>query len=176
VPASPNKSEILVRLEHLKAPVVTELKTSPDGSTDGVTCRIMEESEHHVVLFHELERSWRVAELLIGPPMFTIAVYWQLRPYNMYAWFKADGGFVAAYFNAVHLPGDVRTAGAVSYYDQVLDVLWRLGSAPVVLDEDELYLLPEKDVRQARETVTWLQPRAQYIAVSTVRSLFVEWA
>lgn len=67
---------------------------------------------------------------------YTIAFYWQDRPYNVYHWRTPAGTYLGSYFNIV---SDTEIAEKmVSYTDMIIDVMVLPDGSYTVLDEDEL--------------------------------------
>ena len=66
---------------------ITEVKHRPDGTTETAACFLLNQASDHVVLFHRVDRPWRVATLMLQPPAVTVAYYPKDRPFNVYNWF-----------------------------------------------------------------------------------------
>ncbi|NEX80349.1 DUF402 domain-containing protein [Bacillus thermocopriae] len=67
---------------------------------------------------------------------YTIAYYWEDRPYNLYFWRDKDGNYLASYFNIVK--NTKFEENVVSFEDLIIDVLALPNGEYFILDEDEL--------------------------------------
>lgn len=134
---------------------ITEVKRTLDGRTDRFVCDLLARNGDRLVLLFRLPGARDVHGVRLPAGTVTIAYFWLSRSYNLYHWIGPDGGTVACYFNV----GDVTRVepGELEWLDLAVDILATPGSAPRVLDEDELP--PDLDpntrryVEQARDEV-----------------------
>lgn len=92
------------------------------------------------VLFHIIEDTFTMiahqARLTIPKGSYTIAYYWEDRPYNLYFWRDHRGNYLGSYFNIVR--NTVISDGMVSFEDLIIDILVLPNGEYFILDEDEL--------------------------------------
>lgn len=77
------------KLLTLKSKIV-ERKIRYDSTIVEHTCLLLEKQLQSIVLFHEVQYSFTMtahsASLTIPKGSYTIAYYWEDRPYNLYIW------------------------------------------------------------------------------------------
>ncbi|MCM3706831.1 MULTISPECIES: DUF402 domain-containing protein [Cytobacillus] len=103
-------------------------------------CMLLTAEDHHAVLFHLIEDPFTMiagqTHITIPKGSYTIAYYWEDRPYNLYFWRDAEGRYLGSYFNIVK--NTVFTDGMVSFEDLIIDMLVLPNGGVFILDEDEL--------------------------------------
>lgn len=103
-------------------------------------CRLIHMKPNEMVLFHIVEESFTMianqAQLTIPIGSYTIAYYWDNRPYNLYFWRDEQGEYLGCYFNIVR--NTAISSSMVSYDDLIIDVLVLPTGEYFVLDEEEL--------------------------------------
>ncbi len=117
-------------------PKILERKLTLAGEEKTFSCRVLQRSADELVVLFVSDRAYRVADLELPPGTVTIAHYWLRRPYNVYHWISPAGVTLAHYFNLAD--GTLFAPETFTWRDLTLDVLFRPGHAPEVLDEDEL--------------------------------------
>ena len=117
-------------------PKILERKLTLAGEEKTFSCRVLQRSADELVVLFVSERAYRVADLELPPGTVTFAHYWLRRPYNVYHWLSPAGVTLAHYFNLAD--GTDFAPETFTWRDLTLDVLFRPGHAPEVLDEDEL--------------------------------------
>ena len=75
-------------------------------------------------------------KLTIPKGSYTIAYYWENRPYNLYIWRDQNGSYIGSYFNIVK--NTYITEQVVSFKDLILDIMVLPNGEFFILDEDEL--------------------------------------
>lgn len=117
-----------------------ERKIKYDSGIVEHKCMLLAAGNHRAVLFHIIEDPFTVianqTQLTIPKGSYTIAYYWEDRPYNLYFWRDADGSYLGSYFNIVK--NTVSTDGMVSFEDLIIDMLVLPNGDFFILDEDEL--------------------------------------
>ncbi|MCA1060332.1 DUF402 domain-containing protein [Rossellomorea aquimaris] len=103
-------------------------------------CKVLESQDRSAKLFHIIETPFTMVsekdEITIPKGSYTLAYYWEARPYNVYFWRSRSGEFLGAYFNLVK--NTKITSEMVSFEDLILDVLVYPDGRYAILDEDEL--------------------------------------
>ncbi|KAF0820935.1 hypothetical protein KIS4809_0462 [Bacillus sp. ZZV12-4809] len=119
---------------------IIERKIRYDSEIVEHHCMLLTAENHRAVLFHIIEDSFTMiagqTQLTIPKGSYTIAYYWEDRPYNLYFWRDAEGGYLGSYFNIVK--DTVLTDGMVSFEDLIIDMLVLPNGDIFILDEDEL--------------------------------------
>lgn len=86
---------------------IIERKIRYDSTVVDHTCLLLEKQLQSIVLFHEVQYSFTMtahrASLTIPKGSYTIAYYWENRPYNLYIWRDKNGMYVGSYFNVVKI-------------------------------------------------------------------------
>ena len=86
---------------------IIERKIRYDSTTVEHTCLLLEKQLRSIVLFHEVQYSFTMnthdSSLTIPKGSYTIAYYWEDRPYNLYIWRDKNGMYVGSYFNVVKI-------------------------------------------------------------------------
>ncbi|AEW55976.1 DUF402 domain-containing protein [Bacillus sp. Gnz1/3] len=127
------------KLLTLKSKIV-ERKIRYDSTIVEHTCLLLEKQLQSIVLFHEVQYSFTMtahsASLTIPKGSYTIAYYWEDRPYNLYIWRDKNGMYVGSYFNVVK--NTQITDELVSFEDLIIDILVLPSGEYFILDEDEL--------------------------------------
>ncbi|MFK4413402.1 MULTISPECIES: DUF402 domain-containing protein [Bacillus] len=127
------------KLLTLKSKIV-ERKIRYDSTVVDHTCLLLEKQLQSIVLFHEVQYSFTMtahgASLTIPKGSYTIAYYWENRPYNLYIWRDKNGMYVGSYFNVVK--NTQITDKFVSFEDLIIDILVLPSGEYFILDEDEL--------------------------------------
>lgn len=112
------------------------------------------------VLFHIIEDTFTMkanqAQLTIPKGSYTIAYYWEDRPYNLYFWRDHKGKYLGSYFNIVK--NTLISDRMVCFEDLIIDILVLPNGEYFILDEDELPESLEKfengSVQQALNLLT----------------------
>jgi len=117
-------------------PRFTEIKRRLDGRLARFDCELVERRPDVIRLRYRLPQPWRVHGVELPSGTVTLAHYWIGRPFNLYQWVDGHGRSVGYYFNIGSPPAveDDR----LEWMDWFLDVLVLPGSAPEVLDRDDL--------------------------------------
>ncbi|WP_237980187.1 DUF402 domain-containing protein [Bacillus thuringiensis] len=127
------------KLLTLKSKIV-ERKIRYDSTIVDHTCLLLEKQLQSIVLFHEVQYSFTMtahrASLTIPKGSYTIAYYWENRPYNLYIWRDKNGMYLGSYFNIVK--NTQITDKLVSFEDLIIDILVLPSGEYFILDEDEL--------------------------------------
>ncbi|MGG0283297.1 DUF402 domain-containing protein [Bacillus pacificus] len=127
------------KLLTLKSEII-ERKIRYDSTTVEHTCLLLEKQLRSIVLFHEVQYSFTMnthdSSLTIPKGSYTIAYYWEDRPYNLYIWRDKNGMYVGSYFNVVK--NTQITDEFVSFEDLIIDILVLTSGEYFILDEDEL--------------------------------------
>ncbi len=118
---------------------MVEIKRRPGGGSVRFPCRLLERWSGGVALFYVVDQARWVGDLYLELGVATFAYYWRARWYNVYQWVAPEGRTVAYYVN-VAAPARLGRL-TVEWTDLGVDVLARPGSAPVVLDAEELEML-----------------------------------
>ncbi|WP_226672139.1 DUF402 domain-containing protein [Rossellomorea aquimaris] len=117
-----------------------ERKVKYNLDTVDYKCRVLKRENRSITLFHVIETPFTMTtsddEIMIPRGSYTVAYYWEDRPYNVYFWRSRDGDYLGAYFNLVK---NTKIApGMVSFEDLIVDVLVFPDGRYSILDEDEL--------------------------------------
>ncbi|MGE6598319.1 DUF402 domain-containing protein [Bacillus proteolyticus] len=119
---------------------IIERKIRYDSTIIDHNCLILEKKSQSIMLFHEVQYSFTMntndSSLTIPKESYTIAYYWENRPYNLYIWRDKNGMYLGAYFNIVkntHITDEL-----VSFEDLIIDILVLPSGEYFILDEDEL--------------------------------------
>lgn len=115
---------------------ITERKTRFDGSVLEFPCRgLLVEPGRRAVIRYDLDRDWKVADLVFPKGGYTAGHFWIDRPYNVYHWLE-NGRTLAHYFNVGIV--DEISETQVAWRDLIVDVLVKPDGGIEILDEDEL--------------------------------------
>ncbi|MCU4771499.1 DUF402 domain-containing protein [Bacillus toyonensis] len=139
---------------------ITERKIRYDSTIVDYDCLLLKKQSESIVLFHEVQYSFTMTahdtKLTIQKGSYTIAYYWEDRPYNLYVWRDKEGNYVGAYFNIVK--NTQITEEVVSFEDLIIDIMVLPNGEYFILDEDELPEPIEKFedgfVKEALHTLT----------------------
>lgn len=119
---------------------IIERKIRYDSTIVDHNCLLLEKQSQSIVLFHEVQYSFTMAtndtKLTIPKGSYTIAYYWENRPYNLYVWRDIEGNYLGSYFNIVkntQIEDEV-----VSFEDLIIDIMVLPNGEYFILDEDEL--------------------------------------
>jgi hypothetical protein len=115
---------------------ITEVKHRLDGSKTKYECTLLHLEEELAVVQYNLTSEWDVGSLHLAPPIYTMALYWENRPYNVYVWYDGDDHYVASYFNIVDQV--MVNRDRIEYRDLVVDILCYKDDKAEVLDREEL--------------------------------------
>ena len=103
-------------------------------------CKLLKARNKSVVLFHIIQDSFTMiasqTKLTIPKGSYTIAYYWENRPYNLYIWRDEKGNYLGSYFNIVK--NTYMTDGLVSFEDLIIDIMVLPNGEYFILDKDEL--------------------------------------
>ncbi|WP_156028895.1 DUF402 domain-containing protein [Sporosarcina sp. D27] len=103
-------------------------------------CKLLELKGRNLKLFHVIETPFTMIAgnvgLTIPKGSYTVAYFWEDRPYNLYFWRNSDGEYLGAYFNIVK--NTIISSDMVSFEDLILDILVFPDGEYYILDEDEL--------------------------------------
>jgi hypothetical protein len=151
-------------------PEIVETKETLAGVRKEFRCRELARADGGLVVLFVSDRAYTVHGLSLPVGTVTFGHFWTDRPYNVYHWMTPAGETLAHYFNiseATTLEGQ-----ALSWRDLTVDLLVRPGTAPVVLDEDELPAGLPPDVRAAIDaaTATALREAETVVAVLEARA------
>lgn len=113
-----------------------EVKQTLSGAIETYACDLVMLSRGVGILRHVIDRTYRMPGFLLSPGDVTLAFYWEERPYTVYRWTLASFAQPIYYFNVADrialAPAEFR------WRDLAVDILIVPGSAPQVLDVDEL--------------------------------------
>lgn len=127
------------KLLTLKSKII-ERKIRYDSTIVEHTCLLFEKKLKSIVLFHEVQYLFTMTahdtSLIIPKGSYTIAYYWEDRPYNLYIWRDKDGRYLGSYFNIVK--NTQVTNEVVSFEDLIIDIMVLPNGEYFMLDEDEL--------------------------------------
>ncbi|MFD2114219.1 DUF402 domain-containing protein [Paenibacillus yanchengensis] len=119
---------------------VVERKIRYDKTIVEYQCQWLAREAKQAVLFHRIETPFQMLldqyQLEIPEGTYTLAFYWEDRPYNVYFWRDCQGQYLGAYFNIVR--NTEISDEAVSFEDLIIDVVVLPNGDYFVLDEDEL--------------------------------------
>ncbi|WP_338787020.1 DUF402 domain-containing protein [Metabacillus sp. FJAT-53654] len=117
-----------------------ERKMRYDSTVVEHSCLVLETKNQNIVLFHKIVDSFTMkaneTKLTIPKGSYTIAYYWNDRPYNLYIWRDNKGNYLGAYFNIVK--NTYMTDQFVSFEDLIIDIMVLPSGDYFILDEDEL--------------------------------------
>lgn len=119
---------------------IIERKIRYDSVVVEHNCKLLEVQNKRVVLFHIIQNSFTMiasqTKLTIPKGSYTIAYYWENRPYNLYIWRDKQGKYLGSYFNIVK--NTYMTDELLSFEDLIIDILVLPNGEYLILDEDEL--------------------------------------
>ncbi|PGC90848.1 DUF402 domain-containing protein [Bacillus toyonensis] len=119
---------------------ITERKIRYDSTIVDYDCLLLKKQSESIVLFHEVQYSFTMTahdtKLTIQKGSYTIAYYWEDRPYNLYVWRDKEENYVGAYFNIVKNTQIIEEV--VSFEDLIIDIMVLPNGEYFILDEDEL--------------------------------------
>ncbi|PFN19779.1 DUF402 domain-containing protein [Bacillus cereus] len=119
---------------------IIERKIRYDSTIVDHNCLILEKKSQSIMLFHEVQYSFTMnthdSSVTIPKGSYTIAYYWENRPYNLYIWRDTNGVYLGSYFNIVK--NTQITNELVSFEDLIIDILAIPSGEYIILDEDEL--------------------------------------
>ncbi|PEX81462.1 DUF402 domain-containing protein [Bacillus cereus] len=119
---------------------IIERKIRYDSTIVDHNCLILEKKLQSIMLFHEVQYSFTMnthdSSVTIPKGSYTIAYYWEDRPYNLYIWRDTNGVYLGSYFNIVK--NTQITNELVSFEDLIIDILILPSGEYIILDEDEL--------------------------------------
>lgn len=119
---------------------IIERKIKYNSEVVDYRCKLLELTGKSIKLFHVVETPFTMiagnAELTIPEGSYTVAYYWEDRPYNLYYWRNHDGEYLGAYFNLVK--NTKISSDIVSFQDLIVDILVFPNGEYYILDEDEL--------------------------------------
>ena len=114
-----------------------EEKRYPDGRRNRFRARALLLRPRHGVLHFVSHRAYELGGVYLPRGTVTFGVFWEDRPYNLYAWMTPDlGAARALYFNVCDQV--VLTADRFAWRDLWVDVLETPYAAPQVLDRHEI--------------------------------------
>ena len=123
-----------------KGQEITERKIRYDSKIVDYKCSLLSAKNQCIVLFHIIKEPFtmQVNHINITIPVgsYTIAYYWEDRPYNLYFWRDKEGNYLASYFNIVK--NTKFEENMVSFEDLIIDVLTLPNGEYFILDENEL--------------------------------------
>ncbi|OAS89384.1 MULTISPECIES: DUF402 domain-containing protein [Metabacillus] len=117
-----------------------ERKIRYDSTVVEHSCLVLETKNQNIVLFHKIVDSFTMkaneTKLTIPKGSYTIAYYWNDRPYNLYIWRDNKGNYLGAYFNIIK--NTYMNDHFVSFEDLIIDIMVLPSGEYFILDEDEL--------------------------------------
>lgn len=145
---------------HTIQPSIIERKICYDATIVEYPCALLQANRKHAVLFHKIQESFSMvteqATLTIPVGSYTLAYYWEERPYNLYIWRDKNGQYLGAYFNIVK--NTSITDDLVTFEDLIIDVLVFPNGDWYILDEEELPVALDQfengDVHQSLHLLT----------------------
>ncbi|WP_054950476.1 DUF402 domain-containing protein [Numidum massiliense] len=153
---------------------ITEKKTRYDRTVVSYDCLFVRRQGDELVLQYEIPEPFDVCvddrTMHIPALTYTIAFYWEDRPYNVYHWRSPQGEYLGSYVNIVR--DTVIAEECVSYTDLIVDVLVFPDGTSHVLDLDELPLPLDtfEDGRVNRDLQQLLLQLADVISYVTVET------
>ncbi|MGE1162618.1 DUF402 domain-containing protein [Peribacillus simplex] len=103
-------------------------------------CLLLKSQNQNVVLFHKVMDSFTMVagptKLTIPIGSYTIAYYWNDRPYNLYIWRDNEGNYLGSYFNIVK--NTYMADKLLSFEDLIIDIMVLPDGSHFILDEEEL--------------------------------------
>ncbi|WP_244852946.1 DUF402 domain-containing protein [Bacillus sp. J14TS2] len=125
---------------HTITPSIIERKICYDAAIVEYPCSLLYADKKQAVLFHKVQKSFSMVTeqetLTIPVGSYTLAYYWQDRPYNLYIWRDKNGHYLGSYFNIVK--NTSITDSLITFEDLIIDVLVFPNGDWYVLDEEEL--------------------------------------
>lgn len=125
---------------HTIKPNIIERKIRYDATIVEYPCALLQADKKHAVLFHKIQESFSMVTdqttLTIPVGSYTLAYYWEDRPYNLYTWRDKNGHYLGAYFNIVKNTSITDTL--ITFEDLIIDVLVFPNGDWSILDEEEL--------------------------------------
>ncbi|MBS4207391.1 DUF402 domain-containing protein [Bacillus sp. FJAT-50079] len=119
---------------------IIERKIRYDSNVVEYKCKLLNAQDQKLVLFHIIEDSFTMLagqnKLTIPKGSYTIAYYWENRPYNLYFWRDNKGNYLGSYFNIVK--NTCINDNMVTFEDLIIDILALPNGKYFILDEDEL--------------------------------------
>jgi len=119
---------------------IIERKICYDTTVVEHSCTLLKAQNQYFVLFHKIIDTFTMianqTKLTIPKGSYTIAYYWEDRPYNLYIWRDNEGNYLGSYFNIVK--NTYKTDKFVSFEDLVIDIMVLPNGDYFILDEDEL--------------------------------------
>lgn len=119
---------------------IIERKIRYDSKTVDHHCMRLNIKKQSAVLFHIIEKPFTMIanhnRLTIPKGSYTIAYYWEDRPYNLYFWRDNKGNYLGSYFNIVKNTNI--NDELVSFKDLIIDILVLPNGEYFILDENEL--------------------------------------
>ncbi|MGA5691792.1 DUF402 domain-containing protein [Cytobacillus pseudoceanisediminis] len=149
-----------LRTHQFNGAEIIERKIRYDSEVVEYNCMLLTVQNQSAVLFHIIEDTFTMkanqAQLTIPKGSYTIAYYWEDRPYNLYFWRDHKGKYLGSYFNIVK--NTLISDRMVCYEDLIIDILVLPNGEYFILDEDELPESLEKfengSVQQALNLLT----------------------
>ncbi|MCC3371608.1 DUF402 domain-containing protein [Cohnella sp. REN36] len=111
-----------------------------DGSLTSYPCVRLRHTDEELVLLHQVREPFCMRaggeELCIPAGAYTVAFYWEDKPFNAYYWLDPRGVYLGTYFNLAEQT--VISTDTVTFHDLIVDVLARPDGSFLILDEEEL--------------------------------------
>jgi len=114
-----------------------EEKRYPDGRGNRFRARVLLLRPAHGVLHFVSDRAYDLGGIYLPRGTVTFGLFWEIRPYNLYAWMAPDlSAPRALYFNVCDR--SALTAQRFEWRDLWVDILITPHAAPQVLDRHEI--------------------------------------
>ena len=131
-----------------------EEKRYPDGRRNRFRARVLLLRPRHGVLHFVSDRAYDVGGLYLPRGTVTFGLFWEDRPYNLYAWMAPDlAAPRALYFNVCDRVA--LTAHRFDWRDLWVDILITPHAAPQVLDRHEIPATAPPPLRAAIDAAVW---------------------
>lgn len=125
---------------------ITEIKTTLLGERKTFACELLQATANDAVVVYRMPADRQLEGILLRKGTLSLGYFWQDRPYNAYHWIDAQQQTVALYFNVSD--NTIISAEAIAWRDLMVDVLITPDGRCRVLDEDELPVDIDTELRQ----------------------------
>lgn len=129
---------------------ITEIKTTLFGERKEFNCELLHATATEAVVIYRMPAAYQLEDILLPRGTRSLGYFWQHKPYNAYHWVDEQQNTLALYFNVcdrTRIGVDV-----IEWRDLVVDVLITPDQRCRVLDEDELPLDLDPDLRAYIDT------------------------
>ncbi len=129
---------------------ITEIKTTLFGERKEFNCELLHATATEAVVIYRMPAAYQLEDILLPRGTLSVGYFWQDKPYNAYHWVDERQDTLALYFNVC----DRTRIGvdAIEWRDLVVDVLITPDQRCRVLDEDDLPVDLDPDLRAYIDT------------------------